>query len=85
MPEWSLQMRNETRNILSLVNIEPFAMNRIMGRNGVILKSSDGRFGIVSLEACQTKFFWIIELETLNTIDSYASIEDLLSGGWVVD
>ncbi len=85
MPEWSLQMRNETRNILSLVNIEPFAMNRIMGRNGVILKNSDGRFGLVSLEACQTKYFQIIGIETQNTIDSYASIEDLLSGGWVVD
>lgn len=85
MPDWSLQLRNETRNILSLVNLEPFAMNRIMGRNGVILKNSDGRFGIVSLEACQTKCFRITELETLNTIDSYASIEDLLSGGWVVD
>ena len=85
MPEWSQQLRNDTRSILSLVNIDPFALNGAMGRCGVVLKNSDGRFGLVSLEACQTKCFQIVGIESQNTIDSYASIEDLLSGGWVVD
>lgn len=85
MPEWSQQLRNETKRILSLQDPLPFAMNHAMGRDGVILKNSNGRFGTISMKSCQTKCFQIIEMNSKSPIDSYISIEDLIAGGWVVD
>lgn len=85
MSEWSQQLRDETKRILTLGDPLPFAMNQALGRNGVILKNSDGRFGIISLESCQTKCFQIIDMDSNSPIGNYISIEDLITGGWVVD
>lgn len=85
MPEWSQQLQNETKRILSLLDPLPFAMNHAMGRDGVILKNSDGRFGIISMKSCQTKCFQINEMDSNSLTCSYISIEDLIAGGWVVD
>jgi len=85
MSEWSQQLKSTTRNVLSMQNMEPFLLNLAMGRKGVILKNANGNFGIITMESCNTQCYQILEVESSRHIDSYSSIEDLLTGGWVVD
>lgn len=85
MSNWSQQIQDETRHILSLQNTHPFQLNKARGISGVFLKNFDDRFGLISLNSCIHGKYQIKDIDSELILDTFSSVEDLLSANWVID
>ena len=85
MDQWSKEIQIQTQEILTNLQPHIFALNKQIGRKGVILKNLDDRYGYITEESCLQHHYEVRDNSTDEILESYSTIAELLKSGWVVD